>query len=923
MNVNITAQLFEAYLKCQMKCYLKSRCERENPSAYATWSSIREKEYFDSYIKSMTHERPSDEYIIGATNVPRHGSSKWRLLVGLSARTKYFESTIAVVERTFSGSSRKRDQVIPTRFYSSNKITKENRLCVAFDSLVLAKMTGRKVKVGKIIHGDYFVVTKVKVEGLYAQVNKSFSQIVDMLSRTTPPDIAFRNHCSECEFETICIQRAIEHDDLSLLSSITGQERKKLNARGIRTITHLSYTFRPRRKPKRLSGKQEKYHNSLKALAIREKKVYVAGNKGLQIQGTAVYFDVEGIPDSDFYYLIGLRFDNGQEIVQHSLWAETEADEVHIWNEFIDILSGIDDPVIVHFGSYETAFLRKMCKRYGEPLSDSMIAKAVSNAVNLLSFIYSRVYFPTYTNGLKDIAAFLGFHWTTSAAKGINTIMWRKDWEKSGAEYLKQDIILYNREDCEALSCVADFLSRITQIRDDSESEQVTKIVKTDSLSDNSLPKYHRIDFRVKALEEINRMGYWDYQHQKILIRSSERLRRLSKIKARKDETKTRVDKVVHWPPPLACSECGCGKLYKYRKLSKNLIDIHFGKTSITKRVTKFMFDRYICTRCRATFYNMDRPWSREKYGINLMLLAVYLNIEAGVTQLKTAGIIKDLFGLRLSRNAIMRLKARASALYRTTHENILTNLITGMVIHADETQINLKGNVGYVWTFANAENVCYIYASSREANLVQSVLKDFKGVLVSDFYTAYDSLSCPQQKCLLHLIRDLNDDLIKEPFNDEIRLLTNDFAELLRPIITTIDRFGLKTRYLRKHKIEVYRFFRKLTRREYLTESATKWKKRLEKNRTKLFTFLDYDNVPWNNNDAEHAVKAIAELRRGLSGLSTETGIKDYLVLLSAQRTCKFQSISFLEFLRSGENDLDAFVGRKIRAPQNAPHLH
>ena len=46
----------------------------------------------------------------------------------------------------------------------------------------------------------------------------------------------------------------------------------------------------------------------------------------------------------------------------------------------------------------------------------------------------------------------------------------------------------------------------------------------------------------------------------------------------------------------------------------------------------------------------------------------------------------------------------------------------------------------------------------------MQQLLKDFKGVLVSDFYAAYDSLRCAQQKCLIHLIRDLNEDLYKEP---------------------------------------------------------------------------------------------------------------------------------------------------------------
>ena len=121
--------------------------------------------------------------------------------------------------------------------------------------------------------------------------------------------------------------------------------------------------------------------------------------------------------------------------------------------------------------------------------------------------------------------------------------------------------------------------------------------------------------------------------------------------------------------------------------------------------------------------------------------------------------------------------------------------------MHADETRVNLKTGVGYVWAFTNLEDVVYVYAASREGDLVHSLLKDFKGVLVSDFYAAYDSLDCPQQKCLIHLIRDLNDDLMKEPFNEEMKGLVSEFAVLLRAIIATVDRFGLKARFLRAHK--------------------------------------------------------------------------------------------------------------------------
>ncbi|WP_294273045.1 hypothetical protein [Propionivibrio sp.] len=46
--------------------------------------------------------------------------------------------------------------------------------------------------------------------------------------------------------------------------------------------------------------------------------------------------------------------------------------------------------------------------------------------------------------------------------------------------------------------------------------------------------------------------------------------------------------------------------------------------------------------------------------------------------------------------------------------------------------------------------------------------MERFKGVLVSDFYAAYDSVPCPQQKYLIHLRRDINEDLNKNPFDQE-----------------------------------------------------------------------------------------------------------------------------------------------------------
>jgi hypothetical protein len=197
-----------------------------------------------------------------------------------------------------------------------------------------------------------------------------------------------------------------------------------------------------------------------------------------------------------------------------------------------------------------------------------------------------------------------------------------------------------------------------------------------------------------------------------------------------------------------------------------------------------------------------------------------------------------------------------------------------------------VKGKAAYVWVFTNLREVAYLYADTREAEVLQTTLAGFKGVLVSDFYAAYDSLDCPQQKCLTHLLRDLNDEILKHPYDEELKQLVVAFAELVKPMVETVDRYGLKRHFLRKHRAFVGRFYKALGKTVYQSESALKCKERFEKNQNKLFTFLDYDGVPWNNNNAEHAIKAYAALRNVMQGTSTRAGTEEYLILLSICET-------------------------------------
>jgi hypothetical protein len=122
---------------------------------------------------------------------------------------------------------------------------------------------------------------------------------------------------------------------------------------------------------------------------------------------------------------------------------------------------------------------------------------------------------------------------------------------------------------------------------------------------------------------------------------------------------------------------------------------------------------------------------------------------------------------------------------------------------------------------FANVETAVYIFRPSREGEFLRKMLKDFEGVLVSDFYSAYDGLACLQQRCLIHLIRDMNRAILDNPFDQELRSITAPFGALLRSIVETIDEHGLRRRYLERHAKAVATFFTGLTDRAYESDAS------------------------------------------------------------------------------------------------------
>jgi predicted RecB family nuclease len=906
--MKITDHVAEAYLSCKYKAYLLLKGETGTPHDYEVLMDGLRAEYKPKAIEVLLRRCNLES----APSIPIVKVDDLKelhpLILDCTVENDQFQFRVDALKKVDGKSSLGSSHYIPILFHHENDVCEQRKKLLAFSSLVLEQFQNRSPETGTLIFGREYHLSNIQVGKRREKLGGLLTDLHQISVGVITPNVRLNKHCDVCEFRFRCETEVKEKDDLSLLRGMSDLEIDKQNNKGIFTVHQLSYTFRARKQPKRAKSRENPHYHALKALAIREQKLYVYGTPEWPMANDGVYVDMEGDESGHFVYLIGALVRHGEKKTHHSFWADNKSQEARIFEEFFTMLGSLNEPRLYHFGSYETRVFRRILSS----MPQSSAQPILERTTNVLGTIYSHLYFPTYSNSLKDIGACLGCTWTGQDPSGLQSIVWRKQWEQDGRDSLKQALLRYNYEDCLAVQSVADCIAAVVlQTGGTSQSGLLRNLETVDSGGYAAdLGRFGRKQSAFEGFDSLVENAYFDYQRHRIYVRTNPNFKKINRA-ARRQRKANKPTKSVEFRANK-CTHCKSHNVSRNRSVyrSKLGIDLKVMQTGIRRQITKFCHAEHQCRDCGRTFTPPTYK-RQERDGHSLLAWCIYQHVANRTTFEQLETTLADCFGVSLPLGRIYDFKSSAARYYAKTYDRLFRKIVSGRLIHADETQINLLHEKGYVWVFANLEEVVYMYRPTRKADFLSPLLEDFGGVLVTDFYTGYDGLRCRQQKCLVHLIRDLNESLLKHPYDEELRKLSSGFADLLSEILKTVDRFGLRRNHLRRHERSVQKYFGKIQETDYRSRVAISLQKRILKTQNKLFEFLRHDGVPWNNNNAEHAIKHFAKYRRMVKGRISEKGLSDYLVLLSLFETCRYKGISYLDFLLSQERDIDRYCER------------
>lgn len=301
----------------------------------------------------------------------------------------------------------------------------------------------------------------------------------------------------------------------------------------------------------------------------------------------------------------------------------------------------------------------------------------------------------------------------------------------------------------------------------------------------------------------------------------------------------------------------------------------------------------YICPNCKKRVEPKvtDAP-PKSRMGYRAIAITAYFHYSLGLTLSRIRDVLNSLFQMTITDGGLIHQWKNMAKTLSPWYDQIHNDAVASAVLHADETGWRVNGETHWLWGFFSKDSAYYLIHPTRSGDVPLEVLKDvFDGILITDFYSAYDRLDVARQTCLAHLFREL-----KKVSEQEGKYgIWNMYAQTLKRLLRDAIRLSRKRSELdadvyQRRRDRIHKRLNDLVDTWTCDPNVSRIDKRLKKFSDTLFTFLDVPDLPFDNNHAEREIRPAVIARKNSFHNMSERGARTQSVLMSIYRTLKLR---------------------------------
>jgi transposase len=343
------------------------------------------------------------------------------------------------------------------------------------------------------------------------------------------------------------------------------------------------------------------------------------------------------------------------------------------------------------------------------------------------------------------------------------------------------------------------------------------------------------------------------------------------------------------------CPCCG-GPLQRCRRSRRRITEDL--PENLQSQVTEHTIHRDYCPKCRRHVEPVvPDALPNATFGHRLTSFTSWCHYGLGVTLDQLIDILQFHLQMKLSAGGLVASWQRLAEILTPWYEQLAAEARKSAYLHADETGWRVAGQTGWLWCFANGGVCYYLIDRNRGSPVLQRFFGEaFDGILLHDFWAAYESIDVlDRQYCLVHLLRELekvDQQRAAAPRAGDAEW--HAFARTLRRLI----RDGIRLRKRpdfspQRYQSRILRLGRRLDAfiaADRADADARRLLKRLRRTGDHLFTFLDYPQIPFENNHAERMIRPAVILRKNSQSNRSDRGATTQATLMSIYRTLRLR---------------------------------